>query len=83
MESGTFRDRYGTLSTRQRTILLLRCQGRTNEEVARYLFVQEKTVKNHMTRILAQMGLRGRRGRAALCSQINTVAGRPASPIRR
>jgi DNA-binding NarL/FixJ family response regulator len=73
MELDTVRERYGRLSSRQRAVLLLRCHGRTNNEVARQLFVQEKTVKNHMTRILAQMGLRGRCGSTALCSQINAV----------
>jgi DNA-binding NarL/FixJ family response regulator len=77
MEPGTFRERYGRLSTRQRAVLLLRCQGRSNDEVARQLFVQEKTVKNHMTRILAHMGVRGRRGSATLCAQITAVTGEP------
>jgi two-component system, NarL family, response regulator DevR len=76
MEPDTFRERYVTLSTRQRTILLLRCHGRTNAEVARQLFVQEKTVKNHMTRILARMGVRGGRGSTALCAEITAVTGK-------
>jgi DNA-binding NarL/FixJ family response regulator len=52
---------------------VLRCRGTTNEEVARQLFLQERTVKNHMTRILTRLGLRGRRGRATVCSQIQTL----------
>jgi two-component system, NarL family, response regulator DevR len=73
MEPAAFRERYARLTRRQRQILLLRCRGTTNAEVARQLFLQERTVKNHMTRILARLGLQGRRGRATVCSQIRTL----------
>jgi DNA-binding CsgD family transcriptional regulator len=73
MEPAAFRERYVRLTPRQREILLLRCRGATNEEVARQLYLQEQTIKNHMTRILAQMDLRGRRGSAVVCSQIQTL----------
>jgi DNA-binding NarL/FixJ family response regulator len=81
MEPDTFPERYARLTSRQREVLLLRCRGTTNEEVARQLFLQERTVKNHMTRLLAQLGLRGRRGSAAVCSQIHTLGS--ASTTRR
>ena len=70
MEPGTVRERYARLTPRQREVLVLRCQGTTNAEVARQLFLQERTVRNHMTRLLAQLGLRGRRGSAVLCDQV-------------
>ena len=54
--------RYRTLTPRQREVLSLRCQGLSNQDVARQLFVQERTITNHMTRLLARMGLPGRCG---------------------
>ncbi len=70
MESAVFCERYTARSAHQRDILLLRCQGMTNQGVVQRLFVTERTIRNQMTRILAQMGLRGRRGSAVACSQL-------------
>jgi DNA-binding NarL/FixJ family response regulator len=73
MEPGTFCERYARLTPRQREVLVLRCRGATNEEVARQLFLQECTVRNRMTSLLAQLGVRGRCGSAAVCAQIRTL----------
>jgi DNA-binding NarL/FixJ family response regulator len=70
MEPAAFRERYATLTARQREILTLRCQGLTNKEMAWRLFVQERTITNHMTHILTRLGRRGRRGSAAVCVQL-------------
>ena len=71
MEQDGIWARYAMLTPRQRDVLALRCQGVSNQGVARHLFVQEKTIKNRMTAILARMGQRGRRGSAALCAPLS------------
>lgn len=48
------------LTERERTILDLVAQGRTNKEIATALFLSEKTVKHYMTNILQKLQARNR-----------------------
>jgi two-component system response regulator DevR len=52
------------LSAREREVLVLVAQGRTNREVAERLEISEATARNHVSHILEKLGL-GRRAEAA------------------
>jgi DNA-binding NarL/FixJ family response regulator len=58
------------LTPREQDILKLIAQGHSNREIAQTLHLSEKTVKNHITRILSRLDLRDRTQAAILASQI-------------
>jgi DNA-binding CsgD family transcriptional regulator len=57
--AGNGRDPFG-LSAREREVLRLIAQGRTNPEIGERLFITRKTVGVHVGNILAKLGVSGR-----------------------
>ena len=55
----------GDLTDRERQVLALLAEGQTNAEIARTLFISEKTAGHHVGRILAKLGARNRTEAAA------------------
>ena len=53
------------LSERERGILSLIAEGKTNREIGDELYLAEKTVKNYVSNLLVKMGIRHRAGAAA------------------
>ncbi|MGO8955982.1 MAG: response regulator [Streptosporangiaceae bacterium] len=54
------------LTTREREVLMLLAEGRSNREIARLLSVSEKTVKTHVSSVLAKLGVADRTQAALL-----------------
>ncbi|WP_326715113.1 MULTISPECIES: response regulator transcription factor [unclassified Streptomyces] len=58
------------LSPRERDILALIGDGLTNREIGKRLYLSEKTVKNHISRLLAKLGVHRRVQAAVLATQL-------------
>lgn len=63
-------DVHSMFTGRELEILKLLGQGKSNKEIAQSLYITEGTVKNHITKILAQLNVRDRT-QAALWAQQN------------
>jgi DNA-binding NarL/FixJ family response regulator len=53
-------ERFESLTPREREVLAMLCQGRTNQEIGTNLFIGEATAKTHVSRIIAKLGVRDR-----------------------
>lgn len=69
------------LTEREREILQLIVDGRSNAEIAAALFISEKTVKNHVTNLLRKLGLEDRTQAAVYALRHGLVAF-PDSSVR-
>ena len=58
--AGQDKDRYDGLTDREREILTLIAEGRTNQEIADMLTLSVSTVQTHRARIMAKLGLHSR-----------------------
>ncbi|WP_066945567.1 response regulator [Streptomyces lushanensis] len=62
-------DALSELSPREREILALIGEGLTNRQIGKRLYLSEKTVKNHISRLLAKLGVERRIQAAVLATQ--------------
>jgi DNA-binding NarL/FixJ family response regulator len=68
----------GTLSAREREILVGLARGRTNRELAAELIVSEATVKTHVSNLLTKLGVRSRVQAVVIAYEAGVV--RPGEP---
>ncbi|MEQ6903190.1 response regulator [Nocardioides sp. YIM 152588] len=68
------------LTPQQRRIFFLIAEGLTNRQIAEKLFLAEKTVKNHVTGLLARLGLEHRTQAALLAVRIQDAGPLSGSP---
>jgi len=61
------------LSEREREVLRLLADGRSNREIAAKLFLAEGTVKNHVTNLLGKLGARDRTQAALLARDLGLL----------
>jgi DNA-binding NarL/FixJ family response regulator len=52
-------DQLATLTPREREVLALMAEGRTNRGIARRLWLTERTIETHIASILAKLGIGG------------------------
>jgi DNA-binding NarL/FixJ family response regulator len=63
-----------TLTERETEVLRLLAQGQANKEIARTLHIGEKTVKTHVSNILAKLGVQSRTQAALFAVQLGLVS---------
>jgi DNA-binding NarL/FixJ family response regulator len=63
-------DRLAPLTQQERAVLRLIAEGLTNREIGQRLRLTPKTVKNHVTPLLAKLGLKNRTQAAVLATQL-------------
>ncbi|CAM5645836.1 DNA-binding response regulator [Streptomyces avidinii] len=63
-------ERLAVLSERERAVLELIGEGLTNRQIGKRLFLSEKTVKNHISRLLAKLGVERRVQAAVIAAEV-------------
>ncbi|MFI9004276.1 response regulator [Streptomyces sp. NPDC053541] len=64
-------ERLAALSERERSVLELIGEGLTNRQIAKRLYLSEKTVKNHISRLLGKLGVERRVQAAVIAAQVH------------
>ncbi|NUM48761.1 MAG: response regulator transcription factor [Anaerolineales bacterium] len=62
-----------TLTERERDVLNLLAQGKTNKEIAGQLFITERTVKFHVSSILGKLGAGNRTEAVTMAAHLGLV----------
>ncbi|WP_051824504.1 response regulator transcription factor [Kitasatospora aureofaciens] len=71
------------LTAREQEVLALIGEGLTNRQIGERLYLAEKTVKNHVSRLLAKLGVERRVQAALIATELRQSAAARPSPLRR
>ena len=71
----------GELSDRERDVLALVAEGRSNQEIAASLYLSVRTVERHLSNIYAKLRISGKAARAAAAARFS--ASSSPTPARR
>ena len=63
--------RLASLTPSERTVLQLIAEGLTNREIGARMFLAEKTIKNHVTGLLAKLGMERRTQAAVFAAKLD------------
>ena len=63
-------ERLAALTEREHAVLELIGEGLTNREIGKRLYLSEKTVKNHISRLLSKLGVERRVQAAVIAAQV-------------
>jgi DNA-binding CsgD family transcriptional regulator len=69
------------LTERESQVLGLLAKGDSNRQIARALFISERTVAVHVSHILEKLGVRNRTEAAMVGAQLSPPASRPPGPV--
>ncbi|QEU90109.1 response regulator [Streptomyces kanamyceticus] len=69
-------DKLARLSDRERDILALIGDGLTNRQIGKRLYLSEKTVKNHISRLLSKLGVERRIQAAVIAAHFDSEQSR-------
>ncbi len=70
IDRANIQTKLSKLSSREQEVLFLLSDGKTNQEIARALYIAEKTVKNHITSIFKKLKITSRTQAALLVQQM-------------
>ncbi|MFI9363351.1 response regulator [Kitasatospora sp. NPDC053057] len=70
------------LTAREQEVLALIGEGLTNRQIGERLYLAEKTVKNHVSRLLAKLGVERRVQAALIATELRQSAAVQSSPLR-
>ena len=78
-EEAAAAERLSALSDREREVLCWVCRGKSNEEIGQILSISHNTVKNHLKRIFAKLGVSSRS--QAVSAYVGGIELRRGAPI--
>jgi len=63
-----------TLSPREREVMTMVAEGKSNGEIAAALYLSDRTVERHLSNVYAKLGVEGKSARAAAAARISRSA---------